>query len=200
LSGVTQVFPLILAAGESTRMGRPKPLLDFGGRTCLDLVLAACREGGAGKPIVVLGHEQAQIRARVNLGGATVVVNVDYQQGRTTSLKAGLRVLPTDAEAFLLYPVDCPLITGGIVRSVMDGWRASKRSIVIPSHAMRRGHPVLFASALKEEFLALGDDESARTVVNADAARISYVDAPEECLVDMDTPEEYERCRVRMKL
>ncbi len=192
------IVPIILAAGESTRMGRPKPLLDFSGRTALELALGSERDGGAGRPIVVLGHEQALIRSTVKLTEATVVVNVDYKLGQTTSLKAALRVLPLDAEAFLLHPVDCPLITGAIVKSAIDGWRASGKPIVIPSHAMKRGHPVLFAAALKDEFLALGDGEPARTIVNAHAAEIHYIDAPEECLVDMDTPEEYEACRRRM--
>jgi len=175
-------------------MGRSKPLLDFDGRSALQLAVDACRPM---RPIVVLGHEHAAVRK--NVRDVILVVNLDYASGRTSSLKAGLRVLPAEAEAFLLHPVDCPLITAAIVEGVVEGWRASKKPIVIPSHSMRRGHPVLFAAALKKEFLALGDDESARNVVNADPARVQYVEAPEECLIDMDTPEEYERCLARYR-
>ncbi len=178
-------------------MGSPKPLLDFGGRTCLELAIAACREGGAARPIVVLGHEHTKMRTTLKLGQATVVVNLDYKAGQTSSLKAGLRVLGDHAKAFLLYPVDFPLITGAIVKSVIAGWESSGKPIVIPSHAMKRGHPVLFSVKVQREFAELEDDEPARKVVNADPARIHYVDAPEECLIDMDTPEEYRACLAR---
>jgi molybdenum cofactor cytidylyltransferase len=188
------IVPVILAAGESKRMGRAKALLDFDGRSAIQLALDACRSM---RPIVVLGRDHAAIRGSVR--DAVVVVNLDPASGRTSSLKAGLRVLPADAEAFLIHPVDCPLITAALVAAVVDGWRATGKAIVIPSNAMKRGHPALFAAALKGEFLALGDDESARKVAGADPARVHHVDAPEECLFDMDTPEDYARCLARYR-
>src|SRR5256885_2131320 len=103
-------------------MGRSKPLLDFDGRSCLQLALDACKAAGTGRPIVVLGHEADAVRAKIGLDGATVVVNADYEKGQTSSLKAGLRRLPTTAEAFLLHPADLPLIEAGDVLIPIAEW------------------------------------------------------------------------------
>jgi CTP:molybdopterin cytidylyltransferase MocA len=109
-------------------MGRPKALLDFGGRTALDLVLDAC--AGLGDPVVVLG---AHPDLRVPRG--RIVVNSDWARGQTSSLKAGLRGSTGD---FLLFPIDYALVTADDVRAVAS----ARGRIVIPSRDMRRGHPV----------------------------------------------------------
>ncbi|MBI2930297.1 MAG: nucleotidyltransferase family protein [Planctomycetes bacterium] len=191
------ITPLILAAGESTRMGRPKALLEFGGRTALDLVLRACRE--LGDPIVVVGAHADAIRARVPVDA---VVNPAYARGQTSSLKVGLRNLPAGTEAFLLYPVDFPLVTAAQVGRLAGAWarRGPKARIIIPSHDGRRGHPVVFDAFLREEFLRLADEAPARAVVRAHAEEIAYVTFDEpDVLMDMDTPEDYARCLKRWR-
>lgn len=191
------VVPLILAAGASTRMGRCKPLLDFDGRSCLEVVMEVSRRAKLAAPVVVLGHEADAVKARVPLTGMTVVVNADFAKGQTSSVKAGLRSLPPGATAFLLHPVDFPLIRPDDIADLVAAWSrpGSPARILIPSFNLRRGHPVLFAAALKDEILALGDDEPVRAVVNRDPGRIGHVEARDaRVLVDMDTPEDYARC------
>jgi molybdenum cofactor cytidylyltransferase len=187
------ISPLILAAGASTRMGRHKALLVVGGLPALGRAIAVCRAAGLGRPVVVLGALAEAIRPAAR--GARVVVNRRWARGQTSSLKAGLRALPSSARAFLLYPVDFPLITPAVVRSLVAARERTGKAIVIPSHAMRRGHPVLFDAALRREFLALGDGEPARRVVDAEPRRIAYVAAPAAVLRDMDTPGDYEEVR-----
>lgn len=197
------MVPIILAAGASTRMGTPKALCDFDGRSCLQLALDACREAGLARPVVVLGFWAAEIRARVPLDAVTVRLNGLAHHGQTSSLKVGLQALPARAQAFLLYPVDFPLLTAGDVPPLLAAWRTRRhyQRIFIPSHARRRGHPVLFDATLRGTFLTLDVTASARDVVDARADEIVYVehDTP-YVLMDMDTPEDYSRCLTEFRL
>jgi molybdenum cofactor cytidylyltransferase len=191
------IIPIILAAGASSRMGRLKALCDFDGRTCLELALDACREGRLAAPIVVLGFQAETIQRLVRLGDATVVMNESAERGQTSSLKAGLSLLPDGAEAFLLYPVDFPLVSAAELGLLVTAWRArsSGQRIFIPSHDRRRGHPVLFDATLRDAFMQLTDEAPARAVVDAYRDRISYVEcATPYVLIDMDTPDDYARC------
>jgi molybdenum cofactor cytidylyltransferase len=191
-----EIAAIILAAGESTRMGRPKPLCPFGERPALELVLDACGRAGLVR-IVVLGHAAAEIRAGVSFGGAIVIENPDYAKGQTSSLQAGLRALPPKTEAFALFPADHPLITGDEILPIVAEYRRRRheRQIFIPSYNLKRGHPVLFDASLRDELLGLPPDTPARTAVNLNPGRIAYVEIPTAAiLMDMDTPEDYARC------
>ncbi|MBI4566332.1 MAG: nucleotidyltransferase family protein [Planctomycetes bacterium] len=190
-------MPVILAAGASARMGRPKALCEFEGKATLLLALEACREAGVAPPVTVLGYDADAIRASVDLTGAGAVVNPNPDHGQTSSLKVGLRAVPPDAEAFLLYPADHPLITANEISPLVAEYRRLKGSkqIFIPSCNLRRGHPVLVDMALRDEFLRIPDASPARTVYTLHAERIAYVEVPTlSILMDMDTPEDYARC------
>jgi CTP:molybdopterin cytidylyltransferase MocA len=188
------VTPIVLAAGASRRMGRPKALLDFDGRACLELVLDAVRP--AGRPIVVLGPNHEEIRSRVTLDAVDVVLNLDPDSGQTASLQAALSRLPGDAAAFFFLPVDLPLVRAAEIDGLLQSRIVNPgASLHIPSHGRRRGHPILCARALAAEFLALPPGASARDVVNRLPDRIAYVEVGEPyVLMDMDTPEDYRRC------
>lgn len=190
------IVAIVLAAGESSRMGRPKPLCHFSGRPALELVIEACRRADI-PCIVVLGHAATEVQAGADLRGVQVVVNADYAKGQTSSLQAGLRALPADAEGFLLLPADHPLITREEITPLVAEYRRrhAERQIFIPSYNLKRGHPVLFDASLRDEFLRLPPDTPARTVVDFNPGRIAYVEIPSPAiLMDMDTPEDYARC------
>ena len=192
-SQVVEITPILLAAGASSRMGRPKPLLDFDGRTCLEIALDAV--GGLGRPIVVLGPSREEILGRVDLSSSTIAINDQVESGQTASLKAALARLPAGAAAFLFYLVDFPLVWRPEVEALVRAFGGPGKDILIPSHAMRRGHPVLCRRALAEELLALPDGAPARTVINALPERLAYVEFPGAyILMDMDTPEDYAGC------
>jgi molybdenum cofactor cytidylyltransferase len=193
---LVDITPLVLAAGASTRMGRPKALCDFDGKACLELVLSAC--SGLGTPVVVLGARREEIQKAVDLSRVMLVLNEEWESGQTSSLKAGLRLLPPSSEAFLLFPVDFPVVTREDVDRVEAAFRKEKdasKQIFIPSYSLQRGHPVLCRRAVAEEFLALPDDAPARTVVNQRPTRIRHVEFDKPyILMDMDTPEDYAKC------
>jgi molybdenum cofactor cytidylyltransferase len=190
------ITPILLAAGRSARMGRPKALLDFDGKTCLELALGAV--GGLGAPIVVLGPNRDEVRARVRLEGVRVAVNEDVASGQAASLKKALEQLPADADAFLFYPVDHPLVSPVEVARLVDAFRSGgggEKSVFVPSHGMRRGHPVLCRRELAAEYQALPTGASARMILEARPERVAYVLFDEAyILMDMDTPEDYARC------
>jgi len=188
------VTPIVLAAGASRRMGRSKALLDFDGCACLELVLDAVRP--AGRPIVVLGPNHEEIRNRVDLDAVDVVLNLDPDSGQTASLQAALSRLPADAAAFFFLPVDLPLVRAAEIEGLLQSRIANPGAALhIPSHGMKRGHPILCARSLAAEFLALPPGASARDVVNRLPGRIAYIELGEPyVLMDMDTPEDYRRC------
>jgi molybdenum cofactor cytidylyltransferase len=195
---MSTLTPIILAAGASTRMGRPKALLDFDGKTALELALDAV--AGVGRPVVVLGPNHEEIEAAVDLRGRSVrgALNLDVPSGQTASLLRGLSVLPANAEAFLFMPVDFPLVSAADVERLVEAYRAdrdARAAIFIPSHGMKRGHPVLCRRELAAELQALPAGAPAREVIHRDPGRIAYVEYPEAyVLMDMDTPEDYVRC------
>lgn len=192
----TAITPVVLAAGASMRMGSPKALCDFDGKPALSLVLEACR--GLGTPIVVLGAAREEIQRAVDLARVIAVLNDEWEAGQTSSLKAGLGALPPSAGAFLLYPVDFPVVDFEDVDRLEQAYRKNKdsnKSIFIPSYSLQRGHPILCRRVVAEEFLALGDEAPARTVVNARPQRIRHVEFEKPyVLMDMDTPEDYAKC------
>jgi molybdenum cofactor cytidylyltransferase len=189
-------------------MGRPKELLEFQGVTCLQRVLAACAEGGVSSPIVVTRAERApQLTALLAQwqSSARVAINPAPELGQTSSLRAGLHLLPPEAEGFLIFPVDHPLITGADVRRLAEafvtiaGETQQRPALVAPSFSGRRGHPVIVDAALAAAILALPPGGSAREVFKPHGDRIHHVVFDDDrVLIDMDTPEAYEACRARL--
>ena len=112
---------LVLAAGESSRMGRDKALLTYQGRTFLEGVVAKLREAGVGRVAVVLGYHAEEIQRALNLKGLEFIVNRNYQRGQTSSLQEGLRTLEgSNPEAVVLCPVDHPVFSSQTVRNLIE--------------------------------------------------------------------------------
>ncbi len=187
-----RIGAVILAAGKSERMMYPKPLLIFGKETVVDRIIRVCLEAGCDPVVVVLGHESERIRANSSLAGSLVVVNEAYETGQTSSLQAGLRALPEDASAFVLFPVDHALVMTETVELLIASWREGGGALVAPVHAGRRGHPVLCDRALIAEFAALDPGAPAHLVTGADPARVRAVETDDaEVLRDLDAPSDY---------
>lgn len=168
---------VVLAAGGSTRMGRPKALLPLpGGGTALGRVVAACREGGCGPVLVVAGADFEAVEREARAAAATVVENPAWERGRSTSVKAVLPHLPPGVAGLLLFPVDHPLAGGGVVAALRKAFAGDPSAeVVLPVHGGRRGHPVLLAASLFPEVAVLGDDEPLRNVVRREGRRVLEV-------------------------
>lgn len=154
---------VVLAAGGSTRMGRPKALVVIEGRPALARVVAACRDGGCSPVLVVVGADAEVVGAAARAAGASVVENGAWARGRSTSVKAALPHLPPGPERMVLFPVDHPLVEAEVVRALLA---APPADVVVPVHGGRRGHPILLSSLLFPEIAALDDDEPLRGIVH----------------------------------
>lgn len=178
-------------------MGRPKPLLDLLGESCIARVLRACTEGGTDTPVVVLGHEAETVR-KILPPEIRICVNSEFAStGPAASLQRGLDLLPDRSDAFLLYPVDFALVTGDDVSAILERWQAVRehKRIVVPSHLMRRGHPALFARSLQPEFHQLAGDAPLHQILRAHEEEVDYVVREQPWVLEnMDTPEDYQRC------
>lgn len=188
------IAAVLLAAGASSRMGRPKPLLEFGGETLLDrqiaLYAARCR------PVAcVLGHGAAQIAAGLRRAGeAVLVLNPRPERGQLSSLQCGLRALPSCQAVFFL-PADSPGVLPSTLERLGEAWagRSPRPAFVIPRWGGRHGHPVLMNGALIPEMLALPESASARELVHARRGESLYVDVDDSRIrIDLDTPADFE--------
>jgi molybdenum cofactor cytidylyltransferase len=183
---------IVLAAGASSRMGRPKALLTLGaGETFVSRIAATLAAAGLDPVIVVVRAELEPAIARA-APGARLVVNDAPERGQLSSLLRGLDALPQPAASALVTLVDLPLVRVTTVQAVVDGWRRTQAPLVRPVHRGRHGHPVVFGAALiaglRSADLALG----AKPVVHAFAA--AGLDVPVDdpgVLRDIDTPSDY---------
>ena len=186
---------LILAAGESSRMGQDKALLTYGGRTFLETIISILREADVSRVAVVLGHHAEEIQRGITLEDVEVVINPEYHRGQTSSLQAGLRALESaDLEADVLCLVDHPLISADTVRALVASFRRSGAPVVIPTFQNQRGHPVLIGRALFSEVSSLDPGEGANTVIGRHREATQFVAVSDPgILLDIDDAETYRR-------
>jgi len=183
------IAAIVLTGGKSERMGRPKALLRFREQTFLERILAAIKGAGIDQTTVVVGHHRDEIgRAYPEM---PLVFNPDYNQGMSTSVKAGLNALPPGIRGVGIFLVDHPVIDAPTITLLAGQLRPGH--LVLPSHEGRRGHPLFVAGELFGEILALGPEEGLNTVVRRDAGRVITVPVPNPgVLQDIDTPEQFE--------
>ncbi|MCZ6515366.1 MAG: nucleotidyltransferase family protein [Acidobacteria bacterium] len=188
------IAAVVLAAGESSRMGRDKALLPFRGSTFLEHIVSTLRQAQVKKMVVVLGHHAQQVQGSVKLGDTEVVVNPRYREGQTTSLQAGLLTLNEEVEGILLCLVDHPLLSVSLVRKLIEAFQKQKSPAVIPTYKGERGHPVIFARALFSGFQALGPDEGANLVARRHRAETAFLEVDDATILrDIDTLADYEK-------
>ena len=184
---------LILAAGESSRMGRDKALLAYHGSTFLETVIGTLREAGIVCVIVVLGHHAAEIARAVDLSEVEIIVNPEYKNGQTSSLQAGLRALERpDLEGVVLCLVDHPAVYPETIRTLVADFASSRAPAVIPTYRGKRGHPVVISRALFEGILELQPEKGANSVIRDYRDETLFVEVEDSgILKDIDDGEAY---------
>lgn len=190
--GPARVAGVIPAAGSSTRMGRPKALLDAGGRSFVAAAVGALVAGGCDPVVVVTGPDQPDVARRAKAAGALVLENPEPGEGPITSLRLALAVLGEHTDAVAFLPVDHPLVLPETVALLLEVFREGDTSLVLPVRDGARGHPALLGRALFPALLDPGLEGGARVVVHEhlDGARLVPVEDP-GVLQDIDTPEAY---------
>jgi CTP:molybdopterin cytidylyltransferase MocA len=184
---------IILSAGASRRMGRPKALLNYRGETFLNRLIRVAGQV-ADRIIVVVGPPYAeQIREHASTG-SSFLTNPAPERGQLSSLQIALAELPQDAEGFFFIPVDCPAVSEETVRRLAAAFarRDPQTLFVIPRHGGRRGHPVFAARPIATELLALPAEAQARDVVHRYVSQTLYLDVDDPgILADIDDPAAY---------
>jgi molybdenum cofactor cytidylyltransferase len=185
---------LILAAGASSRMGRPKQLLDWGGRPLVRVVAEQALAAPLDTVLVVVGSAQAEVAAALEGLPVRLIANPAYAEGQSTSLRAGVAALGAEVDAAVVLLGDQPFVTAEIVALLVAAWRTGGAAIVAPAYRGRRGNPVLFARPVFPELLAVAGDQGARGVLAADPSRVRLVPIDDDRpLLDIDTPDDYAR-------
>ena len=183
---------LILAAGESRRMGSPKALLEFQGETFLDRLIGLFSRR-CSPVIAVLGADQETVRAGLRRAGeALIVENPAFRLGQLSSMQCGLRAMPADADGVLFTLVDHPVVASATIDALLDlGGSAPLR---IPRYDGRRGHPIWISRSVVPQFLALPPASSAKEVVTQHAGETACIDVDDPgILADIDDPAAYYR-------
>ena len=190
-----KIFPIILAAGSSGHLPFPKPMAMFGRKTALAIAVENCV--GLEHPLVVLGCDAGLVRSAVPRT-AEIVVNRGWRRGQISSLRRALRQIPEDA-AFLIYPVDHPLLERKTIQRLVRAFRTRDESqeITVPRCGRIYGHPAIISGTLREEFFK---SKTARDVIYHEPARVRTVTvSSRDIFMDFNTPESYRRCLQRFR-
>lgn len=193
---------IILAAGQSKRMGQPKMLLPWGTVTVIEHVISVFANAGMEDILIITGgvHERIQeiiLKCR-EIYPVQSVYNRDYENGEMlSSIQCGLRYIAEKAiGAAMIGLGDQPQVQERSVRSVRDAFLQTESPLVVPSYQMRRGHPWLVARPLWGEILEMSSVQTPRDFLNAHAKDIYYVEMETpSILADLDTPEDYQALR-----
>lgn len=191
---MNDIWAIILAAGESRRMGAPKMLLTFHGRTMIENVIANVSESNVGNIVVVLGAEREALVNQISALNIKYCYNIDYKDGMLSSVKCGFRNLPSEYNAALVFQGDQPLITPAAINIVIKAYLSVGKGIVIPVYKNKRGHPVLIARKYMEEIEKLNTVEGLRSLAYKFPDDVLEVDTDEAGILrDFDTYEEYKK-------
>jgi molybdenum cofactor cytidylyltransferase len=185
---------VILAAGLSSRMRQPKPLLQVGSGTFASRAVDTLRSAGCRSILLVTNADAEWADALARADGVQRIVNGQPESEQIESLRLAVRALPADSAALLVLPVDVPLVTPETVRAVVDAWRSEPALLYLPFHNTVAGHPVLIDRHLYPELLTAELDEGLRSFIMDNARHLREVRVPDAgILIDIDTPDDYWR-------
>ncbi|MFP4343116.1 MAG: HAD-IIA family hydrolase [Anaerolineales bacterium] len=191
----SEVGAILLAAGGSTRFGRPKQLLEWEGRPLVAHVADIIWMAGL-SPIVVVGAEADAVIEALEGRPVQILRNYRWQEGMSTSVHVGLAALPPTTQGALFLQVDQPYVTPNLLQALIQRWRESSPALVVPAWKGRRGSPVLFDRALFPQLAGVTGDAGGRTIIDEHLEDGALFEVSDPLLLsDMDRPEDYERLR-----
>ncbi len=190
------IAAIVLAAGQSRRMGQNKLFLPYAQSTVIDTILtevAACAD--VRDIVVVTGHEAERVAEHLKTYPVRCVFNPAYVLAEMlVSIQTGLRALPDEVTAALIVLGDQPRLQREIVQRVIDA--AEPNTLIVPSFQMKRGHPILIPRSVWPSILALPPEASLRDVIRAHADHIRYITFDDDSVLrDIDTPEDYQNLK-----
>ena len=188
------VSAILLAAGESKRMGQMKQLMPLGQSTILEQAIDNLLKSAVSECIVVLGYKAEEVIKTIANKSVKIAINPDYQQGMSTSIITGLNLIDSRAQTVMVALGDQPFIDSETINSLMEAFVSHDKGIAIPVYQGRRGHPVIFNIKYKGELLRLRGDIGGREIIDrhSDDVLEVVVDCEGVC-VDIDTMDNYTR-------
>lgn len=189
-----KVGAVVLAAGESSRMGKNKLLLEIEGKEVIERVRDEVNKA-VHDILFVLGHNPSKNIPKLKEMDADWIVNDEYEYGMTWSFVKGLEALrDKELDAVMLVLGDQPLIEGDFLSKMVEKW-SEEGGIVSPIHKGKKGHPVLFDEKYFDQILSLPEDGIIRDVIHDNDDELHLLEAPKWAIMDMDTPEDFEKVK-----
>jgi len=183
---------ILLAAGESKRMGKPKQLMPLGSSTILEQAIDNLLNSAVDEVIVVLGYKAEEITKTIAAKPVKIIVNPNYRQGMSTSIIAGLILVDSQAQAVMLALGDQPLVDSQTINQLIDEFYNHDKGIAIPTYQGKRGHPIIFAIKYKPELLELEGDIGGRQIIQCHPDDILEVAVDSKSVIaDIDTRADY---------
>jgi molybdenum cofactor cytidylyltransferase len=193
MPSVSSIAPIILAAGDSTRMGYPKALLPLGEDVFITRILRILRSSGLSHPVIVLGKAAPLIRERIRDWAADIRINPDPGRGQLSSIQLALSSIGPEFDACMIWPVDQPAVSEDLVSRLTQLFIASGSPIAFPRCGNRKGHPAIFHRSLFQEFMDAPLEEGPKKMILRHEQETAILPTEESAVVqDIDTPEEYE--------
>jgi len=189
---------VVLAAGTSSRMGRNKLLLELGGQSVLRRAVLTAAEAGLDPVLVVLGHQSARARAELEGLPCQAVLNSEYQEGIHSSLRNGIRAVPHGCVAAVVLLADMPLVDAGMIRALVDRYRASGAPLVVSDYEGVDAPPTVYDRRLFPELWALEGEGCGKRVIKRHTDEAIRVPWPAWALTDLDLPADLERVREQL--
>jgi molybdenum cofactor cytidylyltransferase len=189
----SSVAIIILAAGASTRMGRPKQLLEYNGRSLIQHAIEVATTSVCHPIIVVLGAYAERIKPEIVALSVEIVENPLWHQGMSTSIRQGIETLiknSSQAEAAILMLCDQPFVSASLIERLVDLYRSTSAPIVTSEYERILGVPALFKQTLFSQLTALNGDTGARKIIQKHLQKVARVSF-ERGIIDIDTPQDY---------
>jgi molybdenum cofactor cytidylyltransferase len=193
------VSAILLAAGESKRMGKPKLLLPFGDSTIVEQAINSLLNSKINELIIVVGYRAEELVGKIAKKPVKIVLNRQYQQGISTSIIAGLKTVDKDTRGIMIALGDQPLVDSRTIDRLIEEFQKHDRGIIIPVCQGRRGHPVIFPIKYEEELLQLEGDVGGKQIVKDHPDEVLEVAVNcEGILIDIDTVGTYNCARSKL--
>ncbi|HET9278132.1 MAG TPA: nucleotidyltransferase family protein [Flavitalea sp.] len=193
--GSTNIGLILLAAGESSRLGRPKQLLLFNGKTFLQHTIQVASASNAQQIIVVLGAHADAIEKEIEGIDVRIVKNTEWEEGMASSIRCGVRAfkeITSEAQGVILMVCDQPFVTASLLNELINAHQTTGKSIVACSYEDTFGPPAFFHRSLFEELLQLKGDVGARGIVRQHTEDVEVIPFPKG-IYDVDTETDYEK-------
>ena len=193
------VTAIILAAGESKRIGTPKQLLPLGQNTILGQTIDNFLSSKLTEIVVVVGYRAQEIINEIGNRPVKVITNPNYQQGIGTSIAVGLTLISSKVQGIMIGLADQPFIDGQTIDRLIKAFSNSTKGIVIPVHKSRRGNPIIFKVNYKKELLLLKGDIGGREIIAKHSEDVIEVNFDSDnVVIDIDTENKYDLAKDRI--